>query len=175
MIGLILKIDDWVFDSDMEQTMAYSAAEAAEHCACAYCRNFYIAVDAHYPNLRPFLGQFGVDIASPEEQMPYDINGKMYYDSIYMVSGKVTQEGKCAIGMDGLLIKPTTVSETDGTNLINYNCPAPCFALDISTVVLPWVLDEPLKETVSPANSPSFLRRMWQRLLKKANRSDAFS
>lgn len=175
MIGLILKIDDWVFDIDMEQTMEYSAAEAAEHCECAYCRNFYAAVDAHYPTLRPFLGQFGVDITSPEEQMPYDINGKMYYDSVYMVSGKVIQEGKRAFSCDGLLIEPISVSENAETIHINHSCPAPCFALDVSTVVLPWVLDEPLKQTVSPANFPAFLKRMWQRLLKKAQSSDASS
>ena len=37
---MILKIDDWEFDIDLERTMAYSAAEAADHCTCAYCRNF---------------------------------------------------------------------------------------------------------------------------------------
>ena len=52
---MILQIDDWKFDIDMERTMEYSAKEAAEHCDCAYCRNFYAAVDEHCSDLRPFL------------------------------------------------------------------------------------------------------------------------
>lgn len=172
---MILKNGDWVFDIDLERTMAYSAAEVMDHCDCAYCRNFYAAVDAHYPNLRPFLGQFGIDIEAPDEQMPYDIDGKMCYDSVYMVCGKVISEGKGPICIDGLLIEPIVGCEMEKTIHINHGCPNPNFALDVSTVILPWVLDEPLQETVSPANLPSFLNKMWQRLLKKAGKSDLSS
>ena len=31
---MIIRIDDWVFDVDMEATMAYSAREAGAHCDC---------------------------------------------------------------------------------------------------------------------------------------------
>ena len=47
-----LQLADWVFEIHMDATMQYSAAEAAEHCDCAYCRNFYAALDARYPDLR---------------------------------------------------------------------------------------------------------------------------
>lgn len=40
---MILEIDGWKFDIDFERTMEYSAAEAKEHCNCAYCHNFYAA------------------------------------------------------------------------------------------------------------------------------------
>ena len=51
---MVLKIDDWVFDVDITATMEYSTREAAAHCDCAYCRNFYAAVDDTYPQIRRF-------------------------------------------------------------------------------------------------------------------------
>ena len=161
---MILEIDDWKFDIDMELTMQYSANEAAEHCDCAYCRNFYAAVDQEYPALRPYLAQFGLNIEAPDEQMPYDYQGKMYYDSVYMVSGTVLRMGRKSIRVGDVLISPKSVDDVP----INHNCPEPCFALDVGTVVLPWVLTEPIRDIVSPANFPSFLKKMWNKLLGKA-------
>ena len=71
-----LQLADWVFEIHMDATMQYSAAEAAEHCDCAYCRNFYAALDARYPDLRGILGQFGADAEAPEELMPFDLDGE---------------------------------------------------------------------------------------------------
>lgn len=155
---MILQIDDWIFDLDLERTMEYSAAEASEHCTCGYCRNFYAAVDEFYPNIRPFLTRFGVDIEAPDEQMPYDLDGKTYYDSVYMVYGRITKVGEKPIALDNILVLPS----------VNHSGPKPSFSLDVSTVVLPWVLEESLEETLSPANEPSFLKKMWGRLLGKA-------
>ena len=163
---MILQIDDWKFDIDMERTMAYSANEATEHCNCAYCRNFYAAVDREYPALRSFLAQFGLNIEAPDEQMPYDYQGKMYYDSVYMVSGTILSMGRKPLLVGDVLISPKSADDVQ----INHSCPEPFFALDVGTVALPWVLDEPMKETVSPANFPSFLKKMWQRLLGKAQK-----
>ena len=159
---MILQFDDWIFDLDLERTMEYSAAEASEHCTCGYCRNFYAAVDGVYPNLRPFLTRFGVDIEAPDEQMPYDLDGKMYYDSVYMVYGSITKLGEKPIVLDDILIRPSMTAKID------HSCSEPCFSLDVSTVILPWVLEEPMEETLSPANEPSFLKKMCDRLLGKA-------
>lgn len=167
---MILKIEDWEFDIDMERTMAYSAAEAAEHCDCAYCRNFYAAVDGAYPELRPFLAQFGIDIEAPDELMPYDVRNEMYYDGIYMVCGEIVRIGKSPLLTCGN-VQIQARKYGDGGVHINHNCPGPNFELDVGTAVLPWVLDEPMEETVSPANEPSFLQKMWARLLGKI-RSD---
>ena len=163
---MILQIDDWVFDIDIDQTMAYSSAEAAEHCECAYCRNFYGAVDQVYPELRPFLTQFGLDIEAPDEQMPYDMDGKMYYDSVYMVCGSITQWGSKPFRLGNVLIRPSVDVECD------HLCPEPHFALEVDSVILPWILDEPMEETVSPANFPEFLKKMWERLLGKFTKND---
>ena len=163
---MVFSIEGWEFDVDLSQTMAYSAAEAAEHCTCAYCRNFYAAVDQEYPALRPYLAQFGLDIEAPDEQMPYDYQEKMYYDSVYMVSGTILSMGRKPLRVGDVLILPKSADDVQ----INHSCPEPCFALDVGTVALPWVLDEPLKDVVSPANEPPFLKKMWQRLLGKAQK-----
>ncbi len=162
---MILTFDDWKLDVDLDATMVRSVHEAADHCNCAYCRNFYAAVDAHYPNLRPFLAEFGLDIEAPDEQMPYDYDNRMYYDSVYLVCGSILQAGTEPILVDGIGIR----AENDA--LVGDRCPQPCFVLDVSNVVLPWVLEEPMQDTLSPANEPPFIKKMWDRLLGKVKNS----
>ena len=159
---MILEIEDWKFDIDMERTMAYSANEAAEHCDCAYCRNFYAAVDSTFPSLRPILAKFGIDVEAPDELMPFTATNMETY---YAVSGKIVQYGKGSIPCDGLNIYP----EPPEVSLVNTACPRPAFFIHVGCFDLPWVLDEPLveDEIVSPANEPSFLKKMWQKLLGK--------
>ena len=164
---MILQLDDWKFDIDMARTMEYSAAEAAEHCDCAYCRNFYAAVDQYYPEFRAFMAQFGLDIEAPDELMPFDFEGEMYYDGAYMVCGRILQAGQAPLEVSGIRICATVDDGSGEMIRFNHSCPAPCFALDISSIILPWVLDEPISETVSPANFPSFLKKMWNHLLEK--------
>lgn len=155
---MILKIEDWEFDIDMERTMAYSAAEAAEHCTCAYCRNFYAAVDGSFPKLRPFLAQFGIDIEAPEEMCPF-AGENILYDPTYKVYGKILQFGRYE--MQCGLVNIVAREETENS-----------FILDCYEVFLPWTLDEPFKDVISPANEPSFLKKMWDRLLGKAKNSE---
>ncbi len=155
---MLLKIADWEFDIDLEATMAYSAAEAATHCDCAYCRNFYAAVDIACPEARPFLTRFGLDIEAPEELMPFD-DGT--YDVTYAVCGRILHRGG-ALYVSGVPVYPDT-----DTN-VNVACPSPFFVLNIGLLRLPWVLDEPFDEVVSPANTPSFLKKMWNKLLGRA-------
>lgn len=164
---MILAIDDWRFDVDIAATMEYSAKEAAEHCDCAYCRNFYAAVDSAYPELRPFLAQFGVDIEAPEELMPYDLPDEMVYDGFYAVCGRIIQKGMSRIRIGNVEIRPDRYSDLH----INSGCQEPYFFLNTSGIVLPWVLDEPMEDVVSPANDPSFLRKMWNRLLGRSKKN----
>jgi hypothetical protein len=155
-----LQLRDWFFDIDMTGTMEYSAAEAAEHCDCAYCRNFYAALDGEYPGFRTALATFGVDAEAPEELMPYDLDGRMIYDAVWAVRGKVIQKGREVLSLGGVTILP----DPDNVRHVNCWCPEPYFLLDISGLELPWVLDEPLEAVVSPANEPSFLAKMWDKL-----------
>ena len=160
-------IADWEIEIDMTRTMEYSAAETAEHCICAYCRNFYAAIDRYYPDLRPFLVRFGVDIEAPDEQMPYDIQGGMVYDSVYLVYGQIRKRGQTPILVNDVPIQAFADQSSGGKGMFA----DACFQLDVSSVVLPWVLDEPMEETLSAANDPAFLIKMQDRLLEKQSGS----
>ncbi len=155
---MILSLGDWKFDIDLDATMEYSANEAREHCTCAYCRNFYAAVDDTYPGLRPFLAQFGLDAEAPEELMPFDDG---VYDVTYAVCGKILQQGR-PLYIDGIPVYPQMDSD------VNIGCPGPYFVLSVGLFQLPWVLDEPFEEVVSTANEPGFLKRMLRKLLGRA-------
>ena len=150
---------------DVAATIAYSANEAADHCNCAYCRNYYAAVGLQ---LRSFLASFGVDIEAPDELMPYDYPGKMQYEGCYAVSGKILKIGKEPICVGDAVICP----ELDTELHISTDYKAPCFFLYL-TITLPWTLEEPMEDVISPANDPLFLRKMWDRILRKS-REDPF-
>lgn len=159
---MILQIDDWKFDIDMTATMDYSAKEAAEHCTCAYCRNFYAAIDAAYPELRPFLARFGIDIEAPDELIPYFPPTECV--CYYAVAGEIISRGTDSLIVGGLKVYPQLPEEA----MINTFIEGPHFFLSTDMIYLTWVLDEPMEETVSPAYEPSFIRRMINRLLRRA-------
>lgn len=157
---MILQLDDWQFDIDMVRTMEYSALEVEDHCTCAYCRNFYAAVDHACPRLRPFLGQFGLDIEAPDALYPYDTYwDRMCYEGKYVVFGRIIQFGKKRFDLQGAYIWPMLDDE--------FPIEEPHFILSLEELEIMWVLDEPMKEVLSPANEPGFLKKMWKRLLDK--------
>ncbi len=161
---MLLNFGDWQFDVDMTATMAYSAQEAADHCDCAYCRNYYQAAD---PQLRTLLGSFGVDLEAPDELMPYDLPGQMQYDAYYAVAGKILRAGGMPILAGNARIVPLSPEDLS----VNTGIPEPYFLLNVS-VTFPWVLDEPMQEVLSPANEPPFLRKMWGRLMVKLGKDN---
>ncbi len=165
---MVLQILDWKFEVDMLHTMEYSTAEAAAHCTCGYCRNFYEAVDAHCPELRPFLAQFGLDITAPEVLYPYDIGPDMWYEGEYVVFGRILQQGQSRIRVGTAWMWP--MAEREDSQLDQ-----PHFILSLEELELPWILDEPLRDVVSTANEPSFLKRMWNRLLGRGKDSQFHS
>ena len=164
---MILKINDWEFDMEIERTMEYSAAEAAEHCDCAYCRNYYAAADGTFPQLRPFLAQFGLHLEAPDELMPFTATQLCV---LYAVNGTILHNGKEPIYLGTLRIDP----EDHKVSMINTACPRPIFILSVGPFDIPWVLEEPLveEEIISPANEPSFLKRMWNKLLGLAPKNN---
>ena len=160
---MILKIADWEFDIDMERTMEYSAAEAADHCDCAYCRNFYAAHDSVCPELRPTLAQFGLHVEAPDVLYPYDIEDRMYYNGDYVVFGSILKYGKERIKVGDVYLEAAEDPELE--------YPMPFFVLYVQELVIPWVLEEPMKDVISPANEPSFLKKMWEKLIGKTKSS----
>lgn len=167
---MILQIDEWVFDIDLQRTMEYSAREAADHCECAYCRNFYAAIDKRNPELRPFLAQFGLDIEAPDELMPFTATNIAVQ---YAVCGKILRSSEEPIKVGVFRIHP----EQPEVSMINTDCPPPIFILNTGLIDIPWVLDEPLveNEILSPANEPSFLKKMWKKLLGMVSKDDITS
>ena len=165
---MILQIDDWIFDIDMDATTEYSAKEAQAHCTCGYCRNFYEAVDGTYPNLRPFLAQFGLDIEAPEELMPFEPTNVL---CCYAVEGRILQLGQRINRIHGI----TIYAENPDDAMINAGCKAPYFILSVGPMDLPWVLGEDVDDVRSPANEPGFFQRMRNRLLRRIKAKQLFS
>ena len=160
---MIIDILDWKFEVALDRTMARSALEAAEHCDCAYCRNFYASIDQENPELRYFLAEFGLDIEAPDVLYPYDIGKQMCYEGEYLVFGRILIQGSAGITVGGAYIYPTLES--------THPVEQPHFVLSLEEQQLPWVLDEPLEDVVSTANEPSFLKKMWQRLLGRSEKT----
>ena len=140
------EIDGLEFDIDLDQTMLCRAKEAEDPCDCAYCRNFAASVDGRYPNLRPFLAQFGIDICYPDESMPFDMPGEMWYENQYSVCGNILTGDQATLVVDGVEV------HFHRENLLHINpvCPEPCFFVGVGMMRLPWVLDEPMGEVRSP-------------------------
>ena len=165
---MILSLDDWQFNIDLEQTMDRSAAEVSDHCTCAYCRNFYAEVDHVCPTLRPLLSQFGLELEAPDVLYPYDISDeRMCYEGKYVVFGQIIRYGRHGFDCHGADLMPME----DDESLVD----EPHFVLSLEGLNLAWVLNEPMGEVISPANEPSFLEKMWQRFVKRVKPKDTIS
>ena len=154
-----LRLGDWVLEVDVPSAMERSGRHAADHCLCGYCRNFYATVDKAYPALRPFLARFGVDIEGPDEFCPFE---PTICEATYVVMGKIVQRGSQKITVDGIPVWICDQLDLD------HAPPQPSFGITVGLMELPWVLDEPMEEVISPANEPACLDRMWKKLLRRS-------
>ena len=141
-----IQIQDWKFSVDLETTYANTLKNSTDHCECGYCRNYYECVDMVYPELRGFLSQFGVVLEGPSELMPFEPTLIL---ACYRVSGEIVACGRTPLLADTL---PVTIGEGENHT----------FFLWVGEIRLPWGLDEPADQVVSPANTPEFLERMQQ-------------
>ena len=161
-MDLILELKDWVFDVDIAMNMECSSSQAADHCLCGYCRNYYTAVDSAYPHLRPFLQQFGLNIEGPDELSPFE---PTIYEATYLVNGMVLQKGTQPLYLDNTPLYIQSQDESD----LETERKAPYFTVVFGLMELPWFLDEPMDQVTSPANEDAYLDRMWNKLLKRSN------
>ena len=154
---MVLQIDDWYFKVFEVATRKYYAKRMADHCDCAWCRNFYAAVDNTYPELRNFLDGFGVRPEAPTEIMSFTPTMSAEY---YAVCGEILDRGEEKyIEIDGLRIEPLTAQEA----MVNCSCQEPVFFLYVPCKTLPWVLEEPMEEAQSPAKGKAYVQRLLQR------------
>ncbi len=147
---MIISLADWQFSVDPAATRAHTIACSQDHCTCAYCRNYYEAVDAAYPQLRPVLDKFGVQLEGPSELMPFE---PTLVAACYRVTGQILRKGGVQLHIDGIPLRPEAAdSET--------------FFLWVGEMALPWLQSEPEEEVISPANEPEFMDRMMARWLQ---------
>lgn len=148
---MVLTVNDWIFDIDAEKTREHSSFALHSHCICGYCVNYYSCVDEAYPELRPFLERFMVEIEGPSEMYPIEPTLCLI---AYKVYGKILRAGNGPIMVDGLPVLPEII---DGK----------LFKLEVGEIPLPWVLEEDMDEIISPANEPEFLEKMYQKILSR--------
>lgn len=156
---MILEIEGWQFRLDIEATRRHTKKNAADHCSCAYCRNYYDAVEGLFPDLRNFLQQFGVNYQGPSELMPFEPTLML---ACYRIKGKILKWGKDPLFAQGIPVLPEAADEES-------------FFLWVGELEIPWLQVEPVEEVVSPANLPEFLERMQQIWLLRHGEEIIFS
>lgn len=164
---MLIEINDWIFDVDIPMNMELSSGQAADHCMCGYCRNFYAAIDKACPRLREFLLQFGLDVEGPDELCTFE---PTIYEVTYVINGNLVQKGSQKFYLDSIPVNVLTSEESD----LETERPKPYFTMTFGLIELPWMLDEPMDDVVSPANEEGYLDRMWKKLLDRAE-SDIYS
>ena len=156
---MILKLGDWRFRVNPEATAERTRKYSFEHCQCSYCKNFYDAIDIAYPELRPVMEQFGINLEGPCELMPFEPTLML---ACYRVDGQILQWGRSSLSVRGVTILPEAGDEST-------------FLLWVGEVQLPWLQKEPVEEVVSPANLPEFLERMQEVWLLRHGSEFVFS
>ena len=157
---MIISVENWDFDVDMAQNMEISSMQAAEHCDCGYCENFYQTIDAAYPSLRPFLAKFGIDIMGPDELSPFE---PTICEVSYIVQGHITHRSNTQLYIDGVPLRIFSSQDADMDTVR----PEPYFVLNVGLLELPWVQPEDPSSVISPANDPAYLERMEKKLLSR--------
>lgn len=141
---MILKFGDWKFRVEVEATAERTRKYSYDHCQCGYCKNFYDAIDVAYPELRPAMEYFGVNLEGPCELMPFEPTLML---ACYRVDGQILQWGRSSLSVRGVTILPEAGDQDT-------------FLLWVGEVQLPWLQKEAVEDVVSPANLPEFLERM---------------
>ena len=150
---MILEIDGWKFQVFDVTTRKYYAREVAGHCTCATCRNFYQTVDKVYPELRPFLAQFGAHVEAPEE-MSAPI--QTMCDCYYAVCGSILEAGEEPITVGSTQVHPCSPEEA----MVNTEMDEPYFFLYVSPLTVPWVLEEPMEAIDTPEKEQNIISKI---------------
>ena len=157
---MFIRIDDWKFHAFSVSNRRFYADQLSDHCDCAWCRNFYRAVDSAYPDLRPFLDQFGILMDAPTEILAFSPTLCTCY---YAVCGDILEQGSEDIIINGITISPLTKEEA----LVHTEMEGPVYFLQVGTLSLPWVLDESMELADSPAKGKNMIQRLLRRWIEE--------
>ncbi len=149
---MIVEQGDWKFQVFDVTNRKYYAEQFQDRCDCAWCRNFYKAVDQAYPNLRQFLAKFGIRVDAPDEVIAFT---PTLCSNYYAVCGSILNRGEQPIMIDGITIEPQLSQEA----MVNTSL-EPVFFLYVGCMDLPWVLDEPMDASDSPAKKKNPIQRL---------------
>ena len=141
-----LKLGEWLFQVDPEQTRHRTLENSKDHCKCGYCTNYYEAAPMVYPELISFLDQFGVNFHGPSEVMPFTPTCML---SCYRVQGRILRFGTDVLRAGEIPVLPEAADDDS-------------FFLWVGEMMLPWLQEEAEEDVVSPANLPEFMERMEQ-------------
>ena len=163
-----IQLGGWVLDVDVDLNMQITAEQARDHCTCGYCRNFYATVDSVCPSLRPFLSKLGICADGPDELCPFE---PTIYEVSYIVNGSILSRSSETITIDSVPVRILSTDEADMDTIR----PEPYFVLVIGLIELPWVLDEPADQVISPANEENYMQRMRNKLLSRIESDELYS
>lgn len=146
---MIIEIDGYEFDADVDKTAEYY--NNITLCDCPCCRNYYTSAAEKMPELAEMLLRFGVDIAKPDEIFWSEHEGKCAYDQVsYTVCGSIKRCGEYEIDLYG---EGYFVSIVPNNDYVPNQQTEEYFVLNVFGVALDWVLDEPFEETPLPPKS----------------------
>lgn len=125
-------------DVDVEKTREY--CRSLSLCDCLTCRNFYAQAKNALPELKEYLGRFGVAIDRPDEIVCGDTGEKTEYLCVsYTVCGKIIEGDECELCVQsGGLELEVTISGSYIPNEQHDDY----FVVSVYGIVLPWVLEE---------------------------------
>ena len=125
-------------DVDVEKTREYYRSLSL--CDCLTCRNFYAQAKNALPELKEYLGRFGVAIDRPDEIVCGDTGEKTEYLCVsYTVCGKIIEGDECELCVQsGGLELEVTISGSYIPNEQHDDY----FVVSVYGIVLPWVLEE---------------------------------
>ena len=158
---MFIHINDWKFHAFSVSNKRFYTQKLEDRCECAWCRNFYQSLDSAYPDLRPFLDQFGIIMEAPSEIIALSPTLCTCY---YVVCGSISERGSEDIVINGVTISPLTKEEA----LVNTDMEGPIYFLQVGAISLPWVLDEPMEQADSPAKGKNMIQRLLRRWIDEA-------
>lgn len=147
-------INNCKFLFDKEATANY-VTEFNAPCDCAYCRNYYKAVQS-VPAVIDFLNTFGVNVNRPEECMEWDTDFEektLWYNVWYSVSGEAEQSVTVRLSPDAT----AEISPPDGRSPNTWHDDN--YFLICLDMHLPWVMDEDIDQLRVPEKK-SILKRV---------------